>query len=148
MAAEVLEACGFVEVRRGPALRGTGLAVSLVGRDRDRHEWSFDVSGSFSLVSNGLTRTGAAWEARGRASVLSGSGARPLVLLTTHLPTRGEAAGKVLRAGPATFFDAVELLDPAGQGRLRAYAAGGRQDRALPGFWSPSEAEGRSAGNP
>ena len=58
------------------------------------------------------------------------------MLLTSHLPPPGSDGDLALRAaGPAAFFDAVEMLDDGeGFARLRAYASG-RRDVALPGFW-------------
>ncbi len=121
----------------GPAIRGTGLTVDLTALDADGTRWYFDVSGAFTTPRAGLARTGGAWEALGRASVVAAAGLSPLVLLTSHLPAAKEAAARVLKgAGPKAFFDAVELLSPDGRDRLRTYAAGGRDERPEPGFWS------------
>ena len=102
--------------------------------------WYFDVSGAFTTPRAGLARTGEAWEALGRASVVGRR--RPAPPRPAHqpppgAPTRpppGPSRGRV-RAG---FFDAVELLSADGRDRLRAYAAGGRDERPEPGFWAPA----------
>ncbi|MEA2902364.1 MAG: modification methylase [Actinomycetota bacterium] len=138
VAIDVLAEAGFAEVAAGPAIRGTGLTVDLSALDADGARWYFDVSGAFTTPRAGLARTGGAWEALGRASVVAAAGLAPLVLLTSHLPAAKEAAGRVLKgAGATAFFDAVELLSTDGRDRLRTYAAGGRRERPEPGFWSP-----------
>ena len=138
VAIDVLTEAGFADVGDGPAIRGTGLTVDLTALDADGTRWYFDVSGAFTTPRAGLARTGGAWEALGRASVVAAAALSPLVLLTSHLPAAKEAAARVLKgAGPKAFFDAVELLSPDGRDRLRTYAAGGRDGRPEPGFWSP-----------
>ena len=65
-----------------------------------------------------------------------------LLLLTSHLPQPGSEGDKALRAAGkgGAFWDAVEMYDDAGRGRLAAYASG-ESDRPLPGFWTEDEAE-------
>ena len=134
----MLAAAGFVDVAPGPAIRGTGLTVDLTALDAAGTRWYFDVSGAFTTPRAGLALSGDAWKALGRASVTAAAGLRPLVLLTSHLPTANDPAARALRGvGRAGFFDAVELLSGDGQERLQAYAAGGRHDRPEPGFWAP-----------
>ncbi len=61
------------------------------------------------------------------------------MLLTSHLPKPRTEADTALRAaGPGSFFDALEMLSPAGLERLRAYAAG-KAEQPLPGFWTAKE---------
>ena len=116
VAVDVLTEAGFADVGAGPAIRGTGLTVDLTALDADGTRWYFDVSGAFTTPRAGLARTGGAWEALGRASVVAAAGLAPLVLLTSHLPAAKEAAARVLKgAGPRAFFDAVELLSPDGR---------------------------------
>ncbi len=137
VAAEVLAEAGFTGIGTGPSIRGTGLAVDLTALDGAGTRWYFDVSGAFTTPRAGLARTGGAWEALGRASVVAAAGLRPLVLLTSHLPAATEVAARVLKGvGPGGFFDAAELLSADGRARLRAYAEGGRHERPEPGFWS------------
>ncbi len=138
LAVDVLAEAGFTEVAPGPSIRGTGLTVDLTALDRAGTRWYFDVSGALTTPRAGLARTGEAWEALGRASVVAAAGLRPLVLLTSHLPAAKEAAARVLKGvGRAGFFDAAEILSTDGRERLRAYATGGRHGRPEPGFWSP-----------
>jgi hypothetical protein len=56
------------------------------------------------------------------------------------LPKRRSEGDKLLRAaGPASFFDAIEMLSDEGQDRLAKYASGGHADMPLEGFWTPDE---------
>ena len=85
---------------------------------------------SGAIIGCGLVAVGPAvnFAALGKAGVLhSGEFApRPLVFLTTDLPPRGSAGDAALRAARGKiYFDAIEMLSPAGQERLAGYAAGG-----------------------
>jgi site-specific DNA-methyltransferase (adenine-specific) len=126
IARAVLEDCGFSHIVEDRRMR-SGVEVDFVAQDRYGKAWYFDVSGAFTSTRAGLRRTDTLWKALGKAAVLSSELApRPLVLLTTDLPTRGSAGETALRAARGTiYFDAVEMLSPQGQGRLRQYAAGG-----------------------
>ncbi|MGH2705101.1 MAG: DNA-methyltransferase [Actinomycetota bacterium] len=140
IARAVLEDCGFSEIvedRRMP----TGIEVTFLAKDRHGEVWHFDVSGAFTTTRAGLRRTDTLWKALGKAGVLaSGDFApRPLVLLSTDLPHRGSAGDAALRAARGkVFFDAVEMLSPEGQERLRHYAAGGAHLRPSGELLSPS----------
>jgi hypothetical protein len=62
------------------------------------------------------------------------------VLLTSHLPKRPSEGDAALRAaGPAAFFDAIEMLSPEGLARLELYAKGGFTDDPQLGFWTPQD---------
>ena len=127
IARAVLEDCGFVDIVEDRRM-GSGVEVNFVARDRDGQDWYFDVSGAFTSTRAGLRRTDTLWKALGKAGVLhSGEFApRPLVFLTTDLPPRGSAGDAALRAARGKiYFDAIEMLSPAGQERLAGYAAGG-----------------------
>ncbi|MEA2687087.1 MAG: modification methylase [Actinomycetota bacterium] len=138
VAVQVLTEAGFRDVGPGPSIKAAGLTVDLTALDGAGTRWYFDVSGAFTTPRAGLSRTGEAWEALGRASVVAAAGLGPLVLLTSHLPAASEPAARALKgAGPSAFFDAVGLLTGDGRERLRAYAAGGHHPRPRPGFWSP-----------
>jgi site-specific DNA-methyltransferase (adenine-specific) len=138
VAADVLAGAGFVDVAPGPSIRGTGLTVDLTALDRAGTRWYFDVSGAFTTPRAGLALSGEAWKALGRASVVGAAGLRPLVLLSSHLPSSNEPASRALKGvGPSGFFDAVELLAAGSQERLRTYAGGGRHGRPEQGFWTP-----------
>jgi DNA modification methylase len=147
MAEGVLADAGFRFVARKRRLRGLGVDVSLVMADAGGHPWMFDVSGAFTTTRSGLRRADTLLRTLGKANVIANGrdrlggdlAAAPLVLLTSHLPPPGSDGDLALRAaGPAAFFDAVEMLDDGeGFARLRAYASGasGQRDAALPGFW-------------
>ncbi|MGH9170985.1 MAG: DNA methyltransferase [Acidimicrobiales bacterium] len=140
VAAQVLEDAGFRVLERNSRLKGLGVTVSLVAAAADGVPWYFDVTGGFVTPRTGLHRTATAWASIGKAHVLAGRGISPLVLLTSHLPSRPSEADAALRAaGKATFFDAIELLSTAGQERLRIYAAGGRQHEPVAGYWRPAD---------
>ena len=76
--------------------------------------------------------------------VLSGAGIKNLVLLTTNLPKPGSVGDTALRCAKATFFDAIDMMSPAGRARLRSYATGGDVQRPLPGFWTPRDVYGNA----
>lgn len=147
IAERVLEDAGFTITARNARVRGLGLAVAFVAADADGTPWYFDVCGRFTTTRDGLARTEHVFQSLGRASIMAANGKAPYVLLTSHLPRKGADGDKALRAaGPGAFFDAVELLAPAGQHRLKLYAGGGegRCTVAEPGFWTEAElARGR-----
>ena len=145
LAEAAVERAGFTITARDHKVPGLGLTVGIVAVDARREPWYFDVSGSFTTTRSGLARTDTLWRCIGRASVLSRRDLRPLVLLTSHLPGRRSTGDRALReVGPAAVHDAVEVLSAEGQGRLSAYAAGGRRHRPLPGFWTEPELAGCS----
>jgi len=138
IAEAALERAGFTVEHRNKKPRGLGLAIDLVVRDATGVPWSVDVSGAFTVMANGLARVDAAWRAVGRASVLHGNGLGPVLLLTSHLPTRGTEPDLALRAaGPSTIFDVVPLCQEDGQHRLSVYAERGAAAGPLAGFWPP-----------
>ena len=148
IAENVLLEAGFRIVQRKAKLRGTGVVMSYVAVDAGDREWYFDVTGAFTTTRDGLLRTDAVWKALGRAHVVQNKinaergdrGDRtPLVLLTSHLPSKGSEGDVALHAaGPSAFFDAMEMLSDDGRRRLACYA-GGSCTRPLPGFWSDAE---------
>ncbi len=126
----VLDDCGFVDIRSKVKLSGLGVELSFTALDRTGRRWAFDVSGAYTATSGGLKRTDALWKALGTAAVLHSAAIDlPLVLLTTDAPSRPSAGMLALEAvrGPdRPLHDVVELLDPAGHDRLRAYATHGQ----------------------
>jgi hypothetical protein len=104
----------------------------------------------------GLRRPEALWKALGKAALLRDDAERPgsevpsepvdgagdrlvrLLLLTSHLPDKGDGLKALHAAGPRMFWDAVRMLDDGDVERLAAYASGDRH-RPLPGFWSEPE---------
>lgn len=140
LARETLEEAGFEIVATDKRIPRTGVAVSFVATDAAGGQWYFDVAGPFTSHRGGLLRNETVWRSLGRASALTGrAGGTPLVLLTTHLPRRSSEGDMALRAaGPAAFFDAVDLLSTAGRERLAHYARGGTTT-PHPGFWTAAE---------
>lgn len=138
IARALLEDCGFADIAEDRRMPG-GVEVDFVARDRHGEAWYFDVSGAFTSTRAGLRRMDTLWKALGKAAVLSSGGrAGPLVLLATDLPPRRSAGDAALRAARGTiYFDAVEMLSPAGQERLRHYAGGGAHLRPIGELLSP-----------
>jgi DNA methylase len=142
VAEDLLAAVGFAVAARNARQRGTGVTVNYVAHDADGCPWYFDVCGTFTTTRGGLHRTDMAWKSVGRAHVLAARGIGPLVLLTTHLPkARSEADTALRAAGPAAFFDAIEMLATPDVRRLASYAGGG-VEHPVPGFWSAKELAG------
>jgi hypothetical protein len=142
MAERVISGAGFKIEERNRRRKELGVTVNFICRDRNCGEWHFDVSGALSSQRAGLIRTDTMWKTLGRANVLSGAGIKRLVLLTTNLPKPGSVGDTALHKAKATFFDAIEMMSPAGRERLRAYAEGRPQQTPLPGFWGPADAYG------
>ena len=135
----LLETCGFMNIRQDVPLSAVGVEVNFMAFDRTntKQEWAFDVSGAFSSSRPGLRRTDTLWKAIGKACVLHKHlNDVPLVLLTTDAPMKGSAGYRALQAirGPGEpIFDLVELLRPADQERLHAYAHHGIGNSASEG---------------
>jgi site-specific DNA-methyltransferase (adenine-specific) len=138
LAEELLRDAGFTITEANHRVRGTGVTVDFVAQDGEGEPWYFDVAGAFTSRRGGMQRTDMVWKSLGRAAALQEArGATPLVFLTTHLPRRpGEGDTALRAAGPATFFDAVELLSEDALDRLTKYAGGGCRVVPLPGFWT------------
>ncbi len=129
LAAIVLDACGFVDLRADVKPRGLGIVINIVATDQTGEDWAFDVSGAFTTSRAGLRRTDTLWKSLGKAAVLrAGLPELPLVLLTTDAPAKGSAGHQALTAvrGPGQpVYDVIELLDPDDQARLRRFAVAG-----------------------
>jgi hypothetical protein len=127
-AAALLERSGFVDVRADVKRRELGIEIGFLAADRTGRAWAFDVTGGFTTARTGLRRADTLWKALGRAAVLHlGDDDLRLVLLTTDLPARGTAGAVALdnlRGPGRPIADVVELLDPAAEARLAAYAGG------------------------
>ena len=126
IALAVLRDCGFKDFEEDRRVKG-GVEVNFAAKDKKGRRWFFDVSGAFTSTRAGLRRTDTLWKALGKASVLKATGLKNyrLVFLTTDLPGHSSAGGQALRAAHRfTFDDAIEMLSPEGQERLRAYADG------------------------
>ena len=140
-AEQVLTDAGLTVTAHDQRVRGTGLAVDLVAVDADGAPWYFDIAGPFTSHRGGMHRMETVWRALGRAvAVRSSLGDAPFVILSTALPRRPGNGDNALRAaGPATFFDAIDLLSSAAVDRLKRYAKGTMTSTPLPGFWRLSD---------
>jgi len=133
IAGKVLRGSGFRNLRPNQRLADLGLVVNFIAEDQQGRDWFFDVSGAFTSRRAGLIRTDTLWKTLGRANVLHQSGVERLILLTTNLPRADSSGDRALAAAAESFFDAVEMLTPAGKARLKLYADGSF-DRPLPGL--------------
>jgi site-specific DNA-methyltransferase (adenine-specific) len=144
LAVDLVEAAGFRVVAKNRKIAGLGLAVSLVAEDAFGVPWYFDVTGAFTSTRSGLVRSETLWKCLGRVSVLKSRGIGPLVLLSSHLPTRRSSGDQALRAvGPSGIHDVIGLRVGEDRLRLAAYGAGGRASRPLDGYWSGDELDAR-----
>lgn len=140
LAADILVAAGFEISQRNRKVRSLGMEVSVVAVDQGGDSWYFDVTGAFTSMSAGLLRTDTLWKCLGRAGVLAARDLRPLVLVSSHLPSPRSSGDGALRAmGPAVIHDVVDMLSGADRGRLSQYARGGHRHRPLPGFWTAAD---------
>ena len=139
IARAVLSDCEFTEIIEDHRLRN-GVEVNFVATDVKGHRWFFDVSGAFTSARPGLRRTDTLWKALGKAAVIKASkvGPAPLVFLTTNLPLKGSSGDLALKAARGgVYHDAIEMLSPEGQERLRHYAAGKNRTRPVGELLSP-----------
>ena len=141
LAEDLLEAAGFTIQERNRRIRKTGVTVNFVATDADGATWFFDVAGAFTTYRGGLLRSEVLWRTLGRAFALkTARGETPLVVLTSHLPKQPSQGDTALRAaGPAAFFDAIDMLSPDSLDRLQRYAKGGFTDNPQPGFWTEQD---------
>jgi site-specific DNA-methyltransferase (adenine-specific) len=140
LALAMVERAGFTVLEVDRKLPGFGVSIGIVAADRDGQPWHFDITGAYNNTGDGLCRADTLWKCLGRVSVLAVRRVRPLVLLTSTLPARRSSGDRALHAvGPASVFDAIEIMSSEGQGRLEAYARGGRHQRPADGFWSPED---------
>ena len=138
IAEATLERAGFTIEERARKPRGLGLTIDYVVRDAAGGRWLVDVCGGFTVAPNGVARIDAAWRTVGQAAVLRANDLGPLLVLTSHVPTKGTEPDLALRAaGPAHLFDVVTLFDADGEQRLVQYAQRGLGAGPLPGFWPP-----------
>lgn len=139
IARAVLSDCEFTDIVEDHRLRN-GVEINFVATDVKGRRWFFDVSGAFTSGRPGLRRTDTVWKALGKAAVIKSSkvGAAPLIFLTTNLPPKGSTGDLALRAARGgVFHDAIEMLSPEGQERLRLYAAGKNRMRPVGDLLSP-----------
>ncbi len=137
-----LEERGFL-IEEKPKISKIGIQFNFLATTSDgAGQFYIDVSGAFTTSRPGLLRTDTLWKLLGRVHVLRSHDpdARVLVL-TSNLPRRNSEGDKALRTvGWESVFDAIELYDPAGLGRLERYGAG--ETTPQPGFWTARELAG------
>lgn len=138
LAEQLLIDAGFTITARNRRIRNTGVTINFIANDDDGATWYFDVVGTFTSYRGGMTRSETVWKSLGRAHALRPTlGDTPLVLLTTELPKKPSEGDTALRAaGREAFFDAINMLMPADQERLKRYAKGGFTSNPQPGFWA------------
>ncbi len=144
LARQVLEQAGFEVIDEAYKLPKSGVHFNfrVVDGKGDR-EFLVDVSGAFTTARPGLLRTDTLWKTLGRAHVLKSLDEEArLLIVTSNLPRPGSDGDKALHAvGPGNVWDAVEMFDSEGVGRLEQYAQGHAEQ--LPGFWTAEELAAR-----
>lgn len=142
IAQALLERSGFI-VDGKARVPNAGIQFNFkVSSDDVAGHWFVDVSGAFTTSRPGLQRTDTLWKMLGRLHVLRAAAPvdepTRVLVLTSNLPRPGSEGHKALHAvGPSSVFDVIELHDPRGEDRLRAYAGGCTVP--LEGFWSREE---------
>ncbi|MDQ3877892.1 MAG: site-specific DNA-methyltransferase [Actinomycetota bacterium] len=140
IAKAVLQDCGFRDFSEDLRF-GNGVEVNLLAVGSNGERWFFDISGAFTTPRAGLRRTDTLWKALGKAAVLKAArpGSYKLILLTTNLPPRNSAGYAALKtARGVVYHDAIEMLSPEGQARLRRYCAGEAYDVPIDDLMSDS----------
>ena len=144
----IMEEAGFEIVKKNYRVKGTGAQFNLYVTDQAGGTWLVDVSGAFTTTRGGLRRTDTVWKALGRALVLGPQQSTEehpvpnLLLLTSDLPTPGSEGDVALHAAFDSIFDVIQMYEPEGMERLKAYASG-TVAGPLPGFWTEQELDGR-----
>jgi len=141
LARAVLENAGFKVLKKQPKLTKLGIEFNFLVENEQGGRWYVDVSGAFTTVRPGLQRTDTLWKALGRAHVhlVAGDPTIPLLILTSNLPKPASEGWKALKAiGPASVFDAIEILSEEDQKRLYHYGSIDGS-RPIPGFWTEEE---------
>ncbi len=127
MAVVAISAAGFARTEPGRRAPG-GVATDAQVWDRSGRALSVIIAGSHTNHRPGLQRGETVWRTIAAAAVIDESGFAPLVVITTGMPAPGTPSAALIGAvcGPGRPIHAVvDLLDPAGPGRLATLAAGG-----------------------
>ena len=135
LAGSVLRAAGFTIEAVRPRIPRTGVAVDFRAADHLGKTWYFKTVGAHMTHRAGMTNASAVWDTLGRLHAIRDHvDGCPVVLLTTRLPERNSEPARALRsAGPAAYFDVIDLLARAiangwrstPQGSVRRLLAGG-----------------------
>jgi site-specific DNA-methyltransferase (adenine-specific) len=126
IARAVLEAAGFSDIDEGLRRPG-GVEIDFAGRDSGGTLWFFQVPGAFTTHRAGLKRTDVLWKTLAKAAVLRELGTTPLVVLAAGTPAPAMAGAGALKylTGPGKpIHSVIDLLTPAGLGRLRSICEG------------------------
>ena len=127
LAAESLLEAGFTITRENGKIKGSGLPVTFQADDAAGRAWVFEVVGSNTTYSRGMSATDTVLAAIGKATALR---ARlhadvPVVLLTTALPKQGSPGDLALRSvQPDTVLAALDLTTEPDLRRLHLLAQG------------------------
>ncbi len=141
LAGSVLRAAGFTIEAVRPRIPRTGVAVDFRAADHLGKTWYFKTVGAHMTHRAGMTNASAVWDTLGRLHAIRDHvDGCPVVLLTTRLPERNSEPARALRsAGPAAYFDVIDLLGTSDRARLAKYASGIRE--ALAGWWTADATE-------
>ena len=124
VAIAVLEEAGF-KVTKEKVKLPPGVTVSLLAEDRSGKTWVFDISGGFTVVPSGLSKSDTLFRSIGKAAVIAAEFANPpLILLTSDLPTSKAGKSAIESIKGTTIVEALDLLDPAAHARLEELAKG------------------------
>ena len=126
IAASALREAGFVDIETKVRLAGT--QVSYRATDQLGNPWLFEMSGTFSAIRPGQTRTDLLWKSLTKALIVASTIDKPnLVLLTTHSAKPSSPGGKAIQGALATgvISATLELLNPDDLRRLAAIAERG-----------------------
>jgi DNA modification methylase len=125
LAEDLLRETGFDIVAKNQRVRGTGVTINFVAKDKNDDEWYFDVSGAFTSTRGGLLRTDTVWKSLGRAHVLAqNENVKRIVFLTSHRPRKGSEGDIAIRNAEDIVYDVIEMRSPEDVARLRKYALG------------------------
>lgn len=124
VAMAVLEEAGF-KVTKEKAKLPPGVQVSLLAEDRTGKTWAFDISGGFTVIPTGLSKSDTLFRSIGKAAVITAEFANPpLVLLSSDMPSSKAGIKALESIKGTTIVDALDLLDPESHARLAELALG------------------------
>ncbi len=137
LAESLLREAGFEILATRTPVPKSGVAPDFVLRSTDGGEWFADLTGSVTArPRSGLSTLETAAAAVGRAAALAARApGKPVLLLSTDVPSKGPAAQLLTSVGPGIVFDVLDLGSSAALQRLARYAAEGAEAGPIPGFW-------------
>jgi hypothetical protein len=124
VAMAVLEEAGFKVIKEKAKLP-PGVQVSLLAEDRTGKTWAFDISGGFTVIPTGLSKSDTLFRSIGKAAVIAAEYANPpLVLLSSDMPTSKAGKTALDSIKGTTIVDALDLLDPQAHNLLAKLSLG------------------------